>query len=106
MANNLFVSYDLHTPGQNYQTVIEEIQKLGEWAKVHYSLWYIRSNFTAAQAKEKVKAVMDKNDKLMVIDANSASWNNLDAEVSQYILDHWTAPSVVDRYIAQTYGRR
>jgi hypothetical protein len=39
MANNLHVSYDLNSPGQNYEAVIERIKKLGSWAKIHYSFW-------------------------------------------------------------------
>lgn len=91
MANNLFISYDLYKPSQNYDTVIEEIKKLGDWAKVHLSLWYANSSLSAAEASKRVWAVMDANDKLIVIDAtnNNASWYNLDDEVSKYLQDHW-----------------
>jgi len=91
MANNLFVSYDLHQPGQNYDAVIAEIKKLGSWAKVHYSLWYVKSQLSASDASKQVWAVMDRNDRLIVIDAtnNNASWYNLDNEVSQFIHDNW-----------------
>jgi len=41
--NNLFVSYDLKDPGQNYDRVITAIKGLGSWAKVQYSLWYVSS---------------------------------------------------------------
>lgn len=34
MANNLFVSYDLHSPGQDYDKVADAIKSLGAWAKV------------------------------------------------------------------------
>ena len=35
MSNNLFISYDLYSPGQDYSAVIEGIKSLGGWAKVH-----------------------------------------------------------------------
>ncbi len=91
MANNLFVSYDLHEPGKNYEAVIEAIKALGNWAKVHYSLWYVNSNLTAKQVAERVRATMDANDKLLVIDAsnNDAYWYNLDTEVSDFIQQNW-----------------
>jgi hypothetical protein len=91
MANNLFVSYDLHQPGQNYDTVIAEIKKLGGWAKVHYSLWYVKSELSASDASARVWAVMDRNDRLIVIDTtnNTASWYNLSDEVGQFIKDNW-----------------
>lgn len=91
MANNLFISYDLIQPGQNYETVIAEIKKLGSWAKVHYSLWYVNSLLSVSDASKQVLAVMDRNDKLIVIDAtnNNASWYNLDEQVSQFIREQW-----------------
>ena len=91
MANNLFVSYDLIQPGQKYETVIAEIKKLGDWAKVHYSLWYVNSQHSASEAARRVWAVMDANDKLIVIDAtnNNAAWYNLNVEVAQYIKNNW-----------------
>jgi len=87
----LFVSYDLIQPGQKYETVIAEIKKLGSWAKVHYSLWYVKSQLSASEASKRVWALMDSNDKLIVIDStnNNASWYNLDEQVSQFIKDQW-----------------
>ncbi|MGE5523161.1 MAG: hypothetical protein ACM3SS_05545 [Rhodospirillaceae bacterium] len=92
MANNLFISYDLMTPGQGYDKVVERIKSLGSWAKVHYSLWYVSSSSSAKDACAHVWSVMDANDKLIVIDAknNSAAWQNLDTEVAKYIRDTWT----------------
>jgi len=91
MSNNLFVSYDLHSPGQDYEKVADAIKNLGDWAKVQYSLWYVKSQLTASDASGKVWSVMDKNDSLIVIDAtnNNASWFNLSQEVSDFIKNHW-----------------
>lgn len=91
MANNLFISYDLMQPGQSYETVIAEIKKLGSWAKVHYSLWHVNSQLSATEAANQVWAVMDRNDKLIVVDAtnNNAAWHNLSEEVSNFIKDQW-----------------
>lgn len=44
--NNLFISYDLKNPGQNYDRVITAIKGLGSWAKVQYSLWFVSSTYT------------------------------------------------------------
>lgn len=92
MANNLFISYDLYSPGQDYSRVIEAIQSLGTWAKVHKSLWYVKSNLSAEQAATKVWAVMDKNDTLIVMNStvNDAYWYNLQPEVQKLIQQNWT----------------
>jgi len=91
MANNLFVSYDLHQPGQNYDTVIAEIKRHGGWAKIHYSLFYLDSAETAEEVAKAVWAKMDANDRLIVIDAknNDASWYNLDPNVTTYLQQNW-----------------
>lgn len=91
MANNLFVSYDLMSPGQRYDKVIEAIKGLGSWAKVHQSLWYVNSSHTATNAAKAVWAAMDANDKLIVVDAtnNAAYWYGLPVDVSQHIRDQW-----------------
>lgn len=92
MANNLIVSYDLFNPGQDYSRVIDTIKSLGSWAKVHKSVWYVNSSHTAAQAVDKVWAVMDKNDSLFVADAtnNNAAWQNLNDKVSSHVRDQWS----------------
>lgn len=85
------VSYDLNSPGQDYSKVIEEIQSLGSWAKVHKSFWYVRSELTAEQAAKKVWAKMDSNDSLMVTDTtgNNAYWFNINPEVAEFMRDNW-----------------
>jgi len=92
MANNLFISYDLNTPGQDYSGLIEEIKSLGSWAKVQKSFWYVNSTLTASQAVDRVWAKMDRNDSLIVVDAknNSAAWQGLSDEVANFIKKQWS----------------
>lgn len=87
MKNNLFISYDLNSPGQDYTTLIKKIQSLGSWAKVQKSHWYVRSNHSATEARELILPTIDNNDSLIVIEANEAAWYNLD--VSDYLRSHW-----------------
>jgi hypothetical protein len=91
MANNLVVSYDLNNPGQNYEKIIAAVKDLGSWAKVHKSVWYVRSVYNATQAVENLWAVMDANDSVFVVDATNgnAAWQNLSAEVSNHIREQW-----------------
>jgi hypothetical protein len=99
--NNLFVSYDLMNPGQNYEAVINAIKKLGTWAKVHYSLWYVSSAHSAKQAAEFVRRAQDANDKLIVVDAtnNDACWYGLDQTVAEHVQRNWNRqPASVSRY--------
>lgn len=92
MANNLFISYDLYNPGQDYEKVAEAIKSLGNWAKVQKSFWYVNSTYAASQAVDAVWAKMDINDSLLVVDStnNTAAWRNLDDKVSKFMRDHWS----------------
>ena len=91
MANNLFVSYDLYSPGQNYDSVAKAIKSLGSWAKVQKSLWYVKSSKTASEAVDTVWAVMDANDSIIVVDATNqaVSWQNLNDEVADHLRRKW-----------------
>jgi hypothetical protein len=92
MANNLFISYDLMNPGQNYENVAKAIRALGTASKLLFSLWYVKSDFTSAQARDAVAAAADPNDKILVVDAtnNSASPKNIDSAAWKVVLDNWT----------------
>lgn len=90
--NNLFISYDLNTPGQKYDQVGEAIKKLGSWAKVQKSFWYVNTSISRQEALRRVWAVMDSNDSLIVVDVTNkdAVWHNVSPEVAKHIQAHWT----------------
>lgn len=94
--NNLHISYDLKNPGQTYNNVIETIKKMGGWAKIHYSFWYVTSPLTAEQARNALLSVIDSNDSVHVVDAtnNVAAWHNLSPEASSYIQNNWNLRKV------------
>lgn len=91
MANNLFISYDLNSPGQYYEKVFDAIKALGNYAKIQKSFWYVNSHLTAEQAFDRVWAKMDRNDSLIVVDAtnNSARWEGVPKNVSDFIISEW-----------------
>lgn len=97
MPHNVFISYDLYSPGQNYETVIARIKSLGGWAKVHKSFWYLSTNYSYEYVAKKIWEVMDSNDSLFVVDTNTndAYWYNLTEEVSNYLKRNWNIVSTV-----------
>lgn len=68
------VSYDLNRPGQNYADLIEELKGFGTWWHHLTSTWLVRSALTPAQIRDTLKAHLDPNDELLVIDVHSGSW--------------------------------
>lgn len=91
MANNLFVSYDLMSPGQDYAKIEEAIKQMGNWAKLQFSFFYVNSALSAQQAAAHVWQSMDSNDKLIVIDATNNHFHsyNLAQEVIDQLQKEW-----------------
>jgi hypothetical protein len=91
MPNNLFVSYDLNKPHQNYEAVIKKIKEQGYWAKAQKSFWYISTEKTASEVASEIWQSMDKSDSLIVADISNklAIWYNLSDEVSNFIKSQW-----------------
>ncbi len=73
--------------------MIARIKKLGAWAKIHYSFWYVKSTLTAEQARNALLPILDVNDSLYVVDAtnNNAAWHNLAPERAGFIHANWLA---------------
>lgn len=92
MASNLFISYDLDKPGQNYPAVIARIKELGRWHHFQFSLFYVNTQLSPAEAFAHVIAVMDANDKLAVINASSGVVSTGDRPPIDAINAIWFAP--------------
>lgn len=72
MAYNLFIAYDLDKPGQNYDAVHARIKSLGRWYHAQQSLFYVHTAFSPKEAHEYVFEVMDRNDRLIVVESTGA----------------------------------
>ena len=76
--NLYIVSYDLLTPGRNYEPLYSELLRLGA-TRVLLSQWLVGSPATAMQLRDHFWQYMDPNDRLLVnaIDQNWAAFNLL-----------------------------
>ncbi len=92
MAYNLFIAYDLLPPGQNYDGVCDAIKSLGSYYKFQYSLWYVHTERTPAEAYAIVSAKMDVWDKLAVINAHDGVVSNWDQPPIEAINAIWHRP--------------
>lgn len=92
MARNLFIAYDLIAMGQNYDAVRDAIKSLGQWHQFQYSLFYVSTQYSAAQAYEIVAASMDSNDRLAVIDAQEGVVSDWDRPPIDAINAIWHTP--------------
>ena len=92
MANNLFISYDLSDPDNTFDKLAAEIQKLGDWAQVQPTIWFVKSQFTSEQAVNLLwPSMIAGADSLVVIDAsnNTANWQNVAQDVAEFFQNTW-----------------
>lgn len=84
--NTYIVSYDLSEPGQRYNELLKLIKEEGNWARLGQSAYLVNTYRTAENIRDKLKIVLDTNDRLFVgsVDA-PAAWVNLPKEVSDWI---------------------
>lgn len=68
-AYNLIIAYDLIRPGQNYKAVQDRIKGLGSFQQLQYSLFYVHSASAPETAYNHIRAAMDPNDRLIVVNA-------------------------------------
>lgn len=69
------VSYDLRAPGRNYEPLYKALKSTGTYAHPLESFWLVEAELTAAQVRDALKAHLDKNDGLAVIEFTpSADW--------------------------------
>lgn len=67
------------------------IKSLGTASKLLLSLWYVKSTYTAEQARDVVAKAIDANDKILVIDVTNrrAVHRNIDSAAWKVVLDNW-----------------
>lgn len=74
MKKSFLITYDLHSPGQDYETLIEGIKKLGTtWWHCLDSVWIIKSTLTCSVIRDRLGKYIDKNDELLVVEL-TGSW--------------------------------
>lgn len=58
------ISYDLMTPGKNYDALIGAIQAIGPWAHPLKSQWLVVSSTTQTVLQDHLSQYIDANDRL------------------------------------------
>lgn len=71
------IEYDLRQPGRDYDALYNAIKSYSAWAHVTESTWFIKTNETCVQVRDKLLALMDDNDRLFVGElSGTAAWCN------------------------------
>lgn len=61
------ITYDLKTPGKEYNTLYDEIKSIGENYHPLESTWFVKSSLSATNLSTKLRSVIDENDSLFVV---------------------------------------
>lgn len=72
------ITYDLCSPGRDYNSLYQTIKSYGKWAHITESTWFIKTTDTCVEVRRKLFACMDNNDKLFVGELTGvAAWQNV-----------------------------
>jgi hypothetical protein len=78
MSQSKIVTYDLCTPGKNYDALIDAIKSYPFAERVCLSAWIIRSQENCTAVRDHLLRFMDKNDRLFVAAlTGEAAWHNV-----------------------------
>ncbi|PEL71142.1 hypothetical protein CN637_03850 [Bacillus toyonensis] len=85
------VTYDLMSPGQDYSDLHEKLKSYA-YSKNFESFWIIDTKKSASDIRDELKALIDSNDKLFVIEVEKhwASFNIPDGMVNWLKSDNRT----------------
>jgi hypothetical protein len=102
MTYNLFIAYDLMSPGQNYDAVRDRIKALGPHWQFQFSLFWVNTDLSPQEAHSFILKAMDANDRLAVIDAFSGVVTNWDRPPIDAINSIWSSPQIETRRVASS----
>lgn len=88
MKKLYIVTYDLVTPGKNYESLINKIKSFNDWARLGSSSYLIFSDKNTTDIRDVLVEDLDVNDKLYVsLMGNSAAWRGLGDVVAKWIIE-------------------
>ena len=83
------ISYDLSTPGRNYDDLIEHIKAYGTWSHPLQSVWLVSTTLSAEQVRDAAAKFLDSNDKILVVVASrDGAWRGIAEKVSDWLKTH------------------
>ena len=62
------ISYDLKSPGRNYDALYTAIKSANSWSHPMESLWFINTSESIEVWNSKLRQVIDQNDTLFLVD--------------------------------------
>lgn len=71
------IEYDLRQPDRDYDALHSAIKSYSTWGRVTESTWFIKTDETCVQVRDKLMGLMDANDRLFVGELSGvAAWHD------------------------------
>ena len=78
MAKSKIITYDLCSPGKNYDELYEYLKSLSDYACICESVWFTTSDKSCSTIRDELKTVVDSNDRIFVAElAGTAAWRKI-----------------------------
>lgn len=71
------VSYDLHAPGRNYDSLYEKLCGFNGYLHCLESVWFVCSGLSAKGVTDLLRREMDNNDEIIVFAVTDDYWSYL-----------------------------
>ena len=84
----VLITYDLSSPGQNYQGLLERIKSHDSWARLSESSYAVYTSKTAIDVYSGLSDVLDSNDQLYCITLTSPWTGKGSKEVNEWLQKH------------------
>ena len=83
------ITYDLNSPGQDYNSLYEDIKGLGTWWHCLDSTWIVKSSLSAKEIRDKLSPSIDGNDAFLVAKmSGEAAWKGFSTDCSTWLKDN------------------
>jgi hypothetical protein len=85
------IAYDLNSPGQNYDDLINEIKKIGAWWHHLDSTWLVKTTLSPVALRDKLKTFIDSSDELLVVDVttDARAWTGFNESGTKWLKETW-----------------
>ncbi|WP_232683930.1 hypothetical protein [Leuconostoc mesenteroides] len=89
MSTPYIISYDLHAPGQKYEELKKAIIGFnGAYIKILESTWLVKNNLTPDEMSDKIRSIIDSNDRLFITEVTSPYQGQLTQDDWKFIREN------------------
>ena len=81
----IIITYDLSSPGRNYDDLYERIKSYPGWAQITESSWAIAPAVDPVAVMDHLQPALDNDDKLFVAVLGDTAWIGLDTKISGWL---------------------